>query len=229
MADVFNWFRPGYELVNVKLKWNVQVPYPQTTDGNDEECFFTASLLSPLFSPQETPRSQWRLEVINKGTQIEIYAIHLNSAAEIDYFDEPVQMKISILNKRGKKALQKMRELTKFSSETGFYFSKRDIIESNCQQSDGSLTFNCKILTHVVKKEPTSTSADPSDISVDCTGGLSTDLDGLFYNMQFRDVILNIHGHEFPAHKNILSARSEVFAAMFQHPMKEQSTITKSK
>jgi speckle-type POZ protein len=42
--------------------------------------------------------------------------------------------------------------------------------------------------------------------------------------MRFSDVILNIRGREFPAHKNILAARSEVFAAMLQHPMKEQST-----
>jgi speckle-type POZ protein len=42
--------------------------------------------------------------------------------------------------------------------------------------------------------------------------------------MQFSDVILNIRGREFPAHKNILATRSEVFAAMFQHPMKEKAT-----
>ena len=40
--------------------------------------------------------------------------------------------------------------------------------------------------------------------------------------MQFSDVNLNIRGREFPAHKNILAARSEVFAAMFQHPTKEK-------
>ena len=34
----------------------------------------------------------------------------------------------------------------------------------------------------------------------------------------------NIGGRDFPAHKNILSARSDVFAAMFQHPTKENLT-----
>jgi speckle-type POZ protein len=85
------------------------------------------------------------------------------------------------------------------------------------------LTFYCKILTHL-KKEPTSSSADPSVFTVDCSGGLSAHLDGLFNNMQFSDVILNIRGREFPAHQNILATRSKVFAAMFQYPTKENLT-----
>jgi hypothetical protein len=35
------------------------------------------------------------------------------------------------------------------------------------------------------------------------------------------DVTLMVDAHEFKAHKFILSARSSVFAAMFEHPMKE--------
>jgi speckle-type POZ protein len=103
-----------------------------------------------------------------------------------------------------------------------FHLSKEDVIKSNSQQSDGSLTFYCKILTHV--KQETESSADPSSLAIDCSGGLSTHLDGLFNNMQFSDVNFNVGGREFPAHKSILAARSQYFAAMFQHPMKENST-----
>jgi speckle-type POZ protein len=42
--------------------------------------------------------------------------------------------------------------------------------------------------------------------------------------MQFSDIIFKVRGCEFPAHKSILSVRSEVFAAMFQHPTKENLT-----
>ncbi len=42
--------------------------------------------------------------------------------------------------------------------------------------------------------------------------------------MKISDVIFNIHGHEFPAHKLILATRSEVFAVMFQHPTTENLT-----
>jgi speckle-type POZ protein len=42
--------------------------------------------------------------------------------------------------------------------------------------------------------------------------------------MPSSDVNFNIGGREFPAHKLILAARSEVFDAMFKHQMKENST-----
>ena len=103
------------------------------------------------------------------------------------------------------------------------HFSKDKIIKS-CQQSDESLIFNHKILTHL-KKEPSSSSADSSSDAINCRcPGLSSHLEELFNNKQFSsDVILNIYRREFPAHKNILTARSEVFADMFKHPMREQS------
>ncbi|XP_055840544.1 protein roadkill-like [Episyrphus balteatus] len=41
---------------------------------------------------------------------------------------------------------------------------------------------------------------------------------------KFSDVTLAVGEYEFQAHKNILSARSDVFAAMFEHDMKEQQS-----
>ena len=216
MAQVFNWIRPGYELVTVELEWNVQVPFLQTKDGKGE------SLDSPLFSPQETPNSKWKLQVCDASHSLRIYAYHYNSNGGSVNFVEPVLVKMSILNKRRQKVFQQMVSSAPTTHCVEFYLSKEDLIKSNSQQSDGSLTFYCKILTHV--KQETESSADPSSLAIDCSGGLSTHLDGLFNNMQFSDVILNIRGREFPAHKNILATRSEVFAAMFQHPTKEQLT-----
>ncbi|XP_034484363.1 protein roadkill-like [Drosophila innubila] len=53
---------------------------------------------------------------------------------------------------------------------------------------------------------------------------LSKDLGALLETKDFTDVtIITADGHKIPAHKNILSARSKVFAAMFKHPMKENT------
>jgi speckle-type POZ protein len=41
--------------------------------------------------------------------------------------------------------------------------------------------------------------------------------------MQFSDVVFNVDGREFPAHKSILAVGCEVLAAMFQDPTKENS------
>ena len=50
---------------------------------------------------------------------------------------------------------------------------------------------------------------------------LATDLSRLFSQDSKGDVTFVLKNKEFPAHKFLLSARSPVFAAMFQHDMKE--------
>ena len=54
-------------------------------------------------------------------------------------------------------------------------------------------------------------------------GGLSDDFKELFTMQSFSGVILSVSGKEFKAHKAILSVRSEVFAAMFMHNMKDKT------
>ena len=218
MAEKFNWFRLGYELVKAKYDWNVQVPLLQNRDGEDEY------LISPFFPTPDTPNSQLIMGVKKSAEQIILFVLPCDSTGKERDFVEPALVKMSILNKKGTRVFQQI--ISSNPSDQNwieFNLSKEQIIQSDCQQSDGSLTFSWKIFTHV-KKEPTSSSADPSVFAVDCSGGLSTHLDGLFNNMQFSDVIFNICEREFPAHKNILAARSEVFAAMFQYPTKENLT-----
>ena len=233
MATKFNWIRPGYELVTEQFEWKVQVPFLQNTNGDGgylkSPLFPTRDTLggylkSPLFPTRDTPNSKLNLQVQDNGKQIIIFVAHHNSVGKAEAFVEPALVKMSILNKKGAKFFKRMSAASIPDTDSvQFILSKEQLIESDCQQSDGSLTFGCKIFTHV-KKEPTSSSADPSVSTVDCTGELSTHFEELFNSMQFSDVILNIRGREFPAHKVILAARSKYFASMFEHPMKEQST-----
>ena len=51
---------------------------------------------------------------------------------------------------------------------------------------------------------------------------LSEDLGNLFDSAQFADVTLACNGREFQCHKAILTSRSQVLAAMFEHDMKER-------
>ncbi len=52
---------------------------------------------------------------------------------------------------------------------------------------------------------------------------LVTDLKRLYESKAFADVILQSGGEQFPAHKALLTARSPVFAAMFEHPTTKES------
>jgi speckle-type POZ protein len=144
-----------------------------------------------------------------------------NPSGERINFIEPALVKISIVDRKGQKVLQQMHP-----SETNyvkFYLFKEEIIKSGGQQVDGSLNFCCKIFTHV-KKEPISLSADPSSDAINCLNELSTQFEELFDSMPTSDVNFNIGGRDFPAHKLILATRSKYFAAMFQHPTKENLT-----
>jgi speckle-type POZ protein len=211
----FDWIRPGYELVTVKLEWNVQVPFLNTTDGEGE------TLESPLFSPEETPNSKWQLQVGDGSHSLRIYACHCTSTAGgYSNFVEPALVEMLIRNNRRQKVFQKMVSSAPTISYVEFAYSKLDLVK--CQQSDGSLTFYCKILTHV--KQETEPSADPSSLAIDCSGGLSNHLEELFNSMQSSDVIFKVRGRDCPAHKSILVDRSDVFAAMFQHSMEENLT-----
>jgi hypothetical protein len=49
-------------------------------------------------------------------------------------------------------------------------------------------------------------------------------LEEMFEIMPLSDVTFNILGRKFAAHKNILTMRSPVFAAMFRHPTKEMQS-----
>jgi speckle-type POZ protein len=224
MAKEFTWIQPGYELVDFNFEWNVQVPFlpPNEVDEEPEEC--------PFFTPDKNPDMKWYLYLNNKGTDISISVklwLYEFTADKIDIVDgkyfhlENILVKISLLNKERREVLQQMLPSSLREEYVEFSLSKEDIIKSQCQQADGSFTFCCKILFHA--KKPVSSSYPP-DIAINCIGGLSDQLEKLYKKMLFSDVVFNIGGREFPAHKSILAARSEFFAAMFQHPTKENLT-----
>jgi speckle-type POZ protein len=210
---VFKWFRPGYELVDDRFEWNVQVPFLHTTDETGQK------LVSHLVPSQKKPNSQWQLSVSNRSKEILMMICHYNSSGEPSEMFDPVLWKIFLSNRRGRKVFQQMSHSNPDSSFVEFILSKEKIIKSECQQTDGSFTFSCKIISHM-KIVPISSAYSPVR-PVDCSSGLITHLEGLFDKMSFSDVNFNIGGREFPAHKSILTSRSPVFAAMFQHPTKE--------
>jgi len=49
----------------------------------------------------------------------------------------------------------------------------------------------------------------------------NTNMKNIYQMKNFSDVLLKCNGQEFPCHKNILSARSEVFRAMLENEMRE--------
>ena len=213
MAENFKWIRPGYELVKVKLEWNVQMPYLETTDQNEED--FSIS--------QQTPDSQWKLLLIGDGHHLKIRAIHLDSDGISAKIVDPVLANFAILNGKGQKVLEQWVSSQPNGSwvEVLLFIIKINGPYSEYQLSDGSLTLYCKIFSHVrIKDSP----MNPKEIETICTQQLVIQLTGLFESMQLSDVTFCIGDREFPAHKVILVTRSKVFASMFEYETKENLT-----
>jgi speckle-type POZ protein len=218
MADPndFKWFRPGHKLVELNFMWKVKVPFLHTT-GKDEE-----QIQSGIFPSEETLDSNWKLLLYDRDKEMSLCTWHYNSRENIDIIPEEVLVKISILSGKGRKVFQKMMASEPKDEYVEFLLIKEDIIKSQCQHANGSLTFCCKIFSHI-KKEP-ALPADLPGLAMDCSIRLSTQFQKLYDEMKFSDVIFKVRGHEFPAHKIVLTARSEVLDAMFQHPTKENLT-----
>jgi speckle-type POZ protein len=215
MAEVFKKFRPGYEIVKSNFEWNVRVPFLLSTDGNGVQ------INSSLFSPKETPNNQWILSLYDQKTKMSLRIWHYNSLRQNVNIADPVLIKISILYKKKKKVLKQMASSN--LNVLSFKLIKEMVIKSDCQQENGSYTFSCKILSHK-KKELSVSSTDPPGIEMNCSNGLITHMEKLFDTMQLSDVVFKIGVREFSVHKNILAARSEVFADMFQRPKKKTLT-----
>jgi speckle-type POZ protein len=213
--EALNWIDSGSVSVKVAFDWNVQAKFLETVDGKGSD------LSSAFFTSKEIPNHQWKLQLSDLGAKLRISLLHyVNTKGILANIIDPFQVKIAIVNKNGEKLHQRV-VYSHIHTFVYFDLSKEEILKSNCRQADGSLTISC-VNECMVKKQPAS--GIPQPVGINCTHQLTTQLEELFDDMSFSDVIFKVGGSEFPAHKIVLAARSEVFKAMFQHATKEKST-----
>jgi speckle-type POZ protein len=157
--------------------------------------------------------------------EIGIYVKQYNSTGKHVHFLEPLIVKMSILEPTGQTVFQQMAPCSPNFVAVKFLLSEECLMKLECQQVGGSYTIHCEIYTYVKQKitSPGNYSDFSSD-AINCINELSNHFGKLFDDMTLSDVNFNIGGCDFSAHKSILSARSDVFASMFKHPMEEQSS-----
>ena len=125
------------------------------------------------------------------------------------------KFKFSILNaKREETKAMESQRAYRFvqGKDWGFKkFIRRDFLldEANGLLPEDKLTLFCEVS---VVADSVNISGQSNNVQFkvpDCK--LSDDLGGLFENSQFTDNVLSCGGREFPCHKAILAARSQVF------------------
>jgi speckle-type POZ protein len=130
----------------------------------------------------------------------------------------------AILNQSSEKISAQEVILQKNSQPSLIIFTVDKQLAVDSLLPDGSLTIHCEVEYAVGKENVSDTNEDCRGHQIECSDQFSAEIGDLFNNEKFSDVTFKVDDQEFKAHKNILAARSEVFAAMFGHPTKKQSS-----
>jgi speckle-type POZ protein len=137
-------------------------------------------------------------------------------------FKSPRRVEVAILNDKGKQIFQNTVGIAahvKFPVKI-FEIRKNAFLESGnfvC----GEITIYCQISSFIREQLTGESTATKRYLCKAPNGDNSEDLqkrEELFVTMDLNDVIFNVGGRKFTAHKIILAMKSPVFKAMFQHP-----------
>jgi speckle-type POZ protein len=132
----------------------------------------------------------------------------------------PIGVEIAVCNEKGDTIFKgnKMVNICPNSTSCAemLFMSKQQLL-SSVDFVNGKTTIHCKIKS-LTRKQLTG-----KDITATSERDLILrQLEELFEKMPLSDVTFYVRGRHFAAHKTILAMRSPVFAAMFQHPTKEE-------
>lgn len=185
-------------------------------------------LKSSTFSAGASDKLKWCLRVNPKGLDEESkdYLSLYLLLVSCNKSEVRAKFKFSILNaKREETKAMESQRAYKFmqGKDWGFKkFIRRDFLldEANGLLPDDKLTLFCEVS---VVADSVNISGQMHSASFKVPDSrLSDDFEHLFESSQFADVTLTCNSREFQCHKAILTARSPVLAAMFEHEMKER-------
>jgi speckle-type POZ protein len=210
------------EIVKVKFVWTIhEFEFLKTFEswGNHT---------SSDFLHEKNPSNKWYLQLSGEGPSMNVNLSDFNSSSSSIH---PVQVTIGILSRKREKLFLHQSRLPRRTKlpYCVFQIEKQKLMESGCFVN-GNLTIDCEIQT-LIQKAPVKLLGQLSIVADfhEKTCGNSdrlvvAKLEELFENMKLSDITFNVRGRQFQAHKNILAARSPFFAAMFEHPTKENLT-----
>lgn len=209
-----SWSSTQIKVVKLRHTWTIN-NFSFCSQINGEK------LVSPTFSTGiNGDKSEWYLYLYPKGKDKED-GEYVGCFLSLVYFNMreiQAKYKFGILNDQGE-TVNIMHNAARFEKGKGWGFPKfvkQEFLlnEENEVLLDDKLTIVCEIIATVGSGNISGTLTTPES-------NLAIDFTFLLENKNFSDVTLSAGEKEFPAHKVILTARSPVFKAMFQHDMEE--------
>ncbi|CAF3394360.1 unnamed protein product [Rotaria socialis] len=217
-----SWCLTSVKVINFSFNWTI---------NNFSFCReeMGEALKSSSFSANANDKLKWCLRLNPKGLDEEskdylsLYLLLI--AAPNSKCETRAKFKFSILNAKGDetKAMESQRAYRFVQGKDwGFKkFIRRDFLidDANGLLPDDKLTLFCEVSVVADSINISGqTQINPFKIP-ECR--LGDDFQSLLDNPVYSDVTLVCGHKEFPVHKAILSARSKVFQAMFEHKMLE--------
>lgn len=178
---------------------------------------------SPRFSPAGDTGSTWSMELYPNGETghdgrqyVGLFLTsHANSVSRAQY-------QFWIANSSGSKVDSMATEFKDFIPNEGWgckrFVERAVLLDASRELLPGDvLTLGCEVTTY-----DSFSSSEPSAVHGPTEGSrLQDDFKQLFISKDFADAVISVEGKTFEVHKNVLSARSSVFRAMFRAEMTE--------
>ena len=231
------------ESFQAQIKWTIQnftskcITKGQASDNHRKLLF------SERFSAKGDEEVQWVVCLYPNGASEKCngwVSISLMLPSSSKTPDNPCSFSLSIGDSTTPGAgFQKMKFKNQIISPgSGFTIGKfvttRDAVLLGNYLQYGKLTVTCKLEYKKEKEYPDTLSGPfqgyyqpPELLTALSQSSLGRDLTVLFTTMQHSDVSFTVDEKEFRAHKAILSARSPVFAAMFEHPEMKENQLNR--
>ncbi|UYV69896.1 SPOPL [Cordylochernes scorpioides] len=213
------WCHTEDKIITSFFKWTINRYISKKT--NSEIC-----LQSPRFFSNQSENLKWCLEAYLDGVNEESQGF-LSIFLKLESTDKTEvnsKFELALINEKGDKSnyMEFTHKFTKDGKKGGSsLFIKNDFLidEKNGLLPDDKLTIVCDMK---VIEESIVSSGVTNDYHFWIPASIwSEEIGSLLESLKFSDVVLKTWGHTVHAHKNILAARSPVFAAMFEHEMKE--------
>ena len=216
------WARNQSEFAEIHFQWVVE-----KFSLKSQQC--GEPLLSPQFSSVNDKTVNWNLLLFPNGANLnkDCVAVYL-AKVHVEEEDFPVsaQFEIILLNHQQqvvKSYCFPLHKLDGVNQDWGMALMKRkDLSEDEALLGrKDELHIHCKLIYEMAEIIATGNNSlfgsDNQSYPRDKAANLSTSFQSLFSEaMPFSDVVLQVNGTNFTAHKFVLAARSTVFAAMFQ-------------
>lgn len=188
-------------------------------------------LQSSTFSAEGDTDTKWCLELYNNGYNEEskdYLSLYLRLRS-FDSSEVSAEAKLSILDSEGQKTNERCLFycFSKATENWGFakFISKDSVMGSGSEKQllpNDTLTISCSLRVFSAS-ENASGGRKPKPLELPACQ-MSRDFGKLLEDRKFSDFVLVVNGQEIRAHKNILAARSPVFAAMFEHDLEDQKS-----